>query len=526
MKKIDKKKLKEIYREFSSEIERYIENELKLNYKPVEWLFLDADEFGEYLQGIIFGDIPYWENGREYWIYNKTKYSDIFYLISTGILEVIYNHGNKAIGLIRTDMPFSYQLYVLIHAYIHSVIFENHYITKYYQDAINYYVNMSNKFSQEISDFEKTYGESHIVKLMDILSLLASLSVDFVKNQENNKIIIDLEHAESLIDNYNNDREFKLPKENTEDILFFLYYLGHLPYYIKRLTHIMRIREIYKRSIYRIKYVHEGLCTFYENQIYDKLLPKFYSIIKKYNLTGASELIFTTIQNKHFINYFNNIIALDEKDDKKYLLLDFNNLIYCILNFLNDPYKFGFLYFDYNKHKLFKEINPFSLTDEYLFIFSNADIINYLFKKYIANHLTLKNYNQEIMQYYSCITSDEFKLLPENSAFYDFVDKFIKNFYKQKLLKGYIPKEGYYQNKLFINVVYDNLILKLSEFIKNNNKNEFEICNDKKYNIFFDERLELILDDNLIINTTIYLNNNINKYFPINEIKLIQERQN
>lgn len=527
MKKINKKKLREIYKEFSGEIEKYLENELKLNYKPVEWIFLDENEFGEYLQGIILNDIPYWENGKEYWIYQKTKYTDIFYLISTGILEVIYNHGNKAIGLIRTDMPFSYQLYVLIHAYIHSVVFENHYITKYYQDVINYYVNIADKFSKEILEFEKQYGENYIVKLMDTLSLLATLSLDFVKDS-NNKIIIDLEQTEFIINNYkihgqNENKELKLPVENVEDILFFLYHLGLLPYYVKRLIQIMRIREIYKRSIYRIKYIHEGLCTFYENQIYNKLLPKFYEIIKKHDLI-AEELIFTTIQNKHFSNYFSNIfeIKINENNDT-YLALNFNNLIYNLFYILNDYYKFGYLFFDYNKYKLFKTINPFSITDEYLFILSNADIVNYLFNKHVANYIALKNYNQEVIKFYSCITDDDFKLLPENSAFYNFISDFIKQFYKQKLIKGYIPKEGYYQNKLIINInIEKNNSLKLIDYKNNNFSDIFSICNNENYKINYDSSLELTLQNNIPKFAT-YVNNNIAKYFPIKEVVILSE---
>ncbi|MFZ8855971.1 MAG: hypothetical protein ACO2OX_02105, partial [Candidatus Nanopusillus sp.] len=124
---IRKDALKSILNEIQELVINYID--INLHFPPpkrIEWILCDKSEFREYYNGMLINDIPLYING--YYNYHFDLYSGSFrtYPISWGILEIIYDYGDKCIGLIRTDMPISYQIKTLIHATLHAVLMTHH----------------------------------------------------------------------------------------------------------------------------------------------------------------------------------------------------------------------------------------------------------------------------------------------------------------------------------------------------------------------------------------------------------------
>jgi spore cortex formation protein SpoVR/YcgB (stage V sporulation) len=71
---------------------------------PVEWIIIDNEEISDALMGRIPSDIEFWEDGYIYWQQSLLE-RDWTKNYVIGVLEVIYDMGDYAIGFIIIVMP-------------------------------------------------------------------------------------------------------------------------------------------------------------------------------------------------------------------------------------------------------------------------------------------------------------------------------------------------------------------------------------------------------------------------------------
>ena len=390
---IRKDALKSILNEIQELVINYID--INLHFPPpkrIEWILCDKSEFREYYNGMLINDIPLYING--YYNYHFDLYSGSFrtYPISWGILEIIYDYGDKCIGLIRTDMPISYQIKTLIHATLHAVLMTHHIhhinnrnLIKFYTQNVDLYTDFLEEFEEKLKK-ENFELYKQIDDFYNILIIFGSLSDDFVKDKDN-QYILDLSYIQDFS---------QLPKENG-DILSALYTL-RIGSEIKKIINIFRLREMYSRVIKPIKILHEGFCSYYEEVIYRDLIKNIADIFKKQNIFIDEELIFTPLGEI-------------EKEKIDFILIQNNILYFDIVRFMlyivrlsRNPYLFGFFLIDF-LNKYYKDyFNIFTLYDKNIISYLNDEenimkfILNILEKTHsykIEENNDYKNINKK-----------------------------------------------------------------------------------------------------------------------------------
>jgi hypothetical protein len=392
--------------------------------KKIEWILCDKSEFKEYYNGMLLNDIPLYING--YYNYHFDLHSGSFrtYPISWGILEIIYDYGDKCIGLIRTDMPISYQIKTLIHATLHAILMTHHIhhinnrnLIKYYTQNVDLYTNFLENFEENLKkDNLELYKQ--VDDFYNILIILGSLSDDFLKD-ESGQYILDLSYIED---------PSKLPQLNG-DILSALY-TSRVNNEIKKIINIFRLREMYSRIVKPIKILHEGFCSYYEEIIYRDLIKDITDIFKKQNIFIDEELIFTPLGEI-------------QKEGINFILIRDNNLYFDIVKFMvymikifRNPYLFGFFLIDFLNRYYKDYSNIFTLYDKNIISYLNYEenII-----KFILNVLE-KSHENEITENNDYINidkkkSDFHKLIKQ--IIFDTYGKYIKTLFNMVFYEDY-----------------------------------------------------------------------------------------
>ncbi|MFZ8848355.1 MAG: SpoVR family protein [Minisyncoccia bacterium] len=376
-----------------------------LDFLDIEWIITSNEEMAEDICGVVPNDISYWQDGLNYWEqikYNRRWENPYVY----GVLEVIFDLGNKAIAYVRNDMDFYEQLAVVIHAIAHAHVFKNNYMRKLYLDNIKKYSQNTPIYNKVLSSYEEKYGFELIEAIEDLAFYLAFYTFDFknpeyitepMKNflqyKENEDVIISSEKSSIDLSSF--------PNQNIFDILeFFIEHFPNLPQFIIDVFDIFKQRMLYIKSISKIKFVHEGFASFIENKIYPEIIQYFKTDnLKGYLTSRTQHYIFNSIDTER--NFLINIIKIIT--DKEYFTIDdvkkvqageydagyyslanlFEYLLSIFVTILSDPYIFGYYYFKYQSEKNGEDPLKLSsrISDEDIFNFVNPDFISYIFEQ-------------------------------------------------------------------------------------------------------------------------------------------------
>lgn len=457
---------KQIFDEIKNLIEDYIVKEVG-EFKTVKWILCDKSEFFSYYNGLLPNDIPFYINGYYNYKMSKQSGSSMTLPISWGILETIYDYGDYALGFIRNDMPFSYQIYTMIHAYIHAVIMKNHLHHKINYNIIKYYTDNVDIFSQEIEEFEKEIEKvnnskwnkngnltnilhvSNIIptnkiilnpnRFYDILLILGSLSASLLNN------VLDLSQYESNSLIFN-----EYPPEDTQDILYVIYNIAYSKE-LKRIINIFRLREMYARTISPIKIFHEGLCTYYEEKIYEQVLYKIAEILKKHNINEdvIVKLLYSPIGKEHhsFWRIWSNVATYISTDGGYYKLeIKIILLLLKLFEIIRDPYRIGYLLFDYLfKNTDYNKENIYTLYDKNLISYlASEDFIEYFF-----NTHTIPKHDEPIV-------SETIKQLTRNDKLMELIKNVLFLFFYESHTRAFVPRDGYKDKVLKIVPIKSN----------------------------------------------------------------------
>ncbi len=384
---------------------------------PVEWIILDNEEISDTLMGRIPSDIEFWEDGYAYWqqsLFERDWTKN--YVI--GVLEVIYDMGDYAIGFIRSDMPLAYQVAVVLHAYAHADLFKNHAIKQKFYNAILSYTSSANKYRNILREYEEKYGIDFVESVEDVSEILSEISSSFKTDEiQPNSILykpkekFDPEKKTFVIE------EPEYPSEDEGDILYALMSIPWTAHVIRDIISIFRHRAMYSYPITITKYVHEGWATFWEKALY----------LEAVKYVNAKEFITSNI-----IPRFPHIPKehLEEFDDGHLIYLA--ELLDLIYKTLSDPYVLGYLFFVHKSRKG-EEIFRYSRT---LFDYHIFEMFDFeMFLTLLEESLPFKFYDH----------------IKDNDNIQALI-KFANIFWLQRVYKGYVPKGGINKDIFAINL--------------------------------------------------------------------------
>lgn len=384
---------------------------------PVEWIIIDNEEISDTIMGRIPSDIEFWEDGYAYWQQSLLE-RDWTKNYVFGVLEVIYDMGDYAIGFIRSDMPIAYQVAVILHAYAHADLFKRHVLKQKYYSTVLSYTSSVAKYRKILKNYEEKYGIDFIESIEDVSEILAEISSSF-RVDEIQPVSISYKPREKF------DPEKKAfiieepeyPSEDEGDILYALMSIPWIAQTIKDIISIFRHRAMYSYPITLTKYIHEGWATFWEKALY----------IEAVRYINVKEFITSNIIPRF---PFINKEQLEEYEDGNLIYLaDLINLVYRTLS---DPYILGYLFF-LNKSR--KGENIFSYSQN-LFDYSIFEMFDFdMFITLLEESLPFKFYNH--------IKDDE------NIKT---IIKFANIFWLQRIYKGYVPKGGINKDLFTINL--------------------------------------------------------------------------
>ncbi|MEM2174046.1 MAG: SpoVR family protein [Candidatus Micrarchaeia archaeon] len=371
----------------------------------VEVVIDGNEEIANITSGVIPYDIPYWQDGLNYWMqikYNRKWYQKDSY----GILEVVFDLGKNAICFIRDDMTIGEQLSVLIHALGHAHILNKNSIRFLYENDIIRYVSGSNTFRKLILDLESEYGYKHIEEVMDLAFYLGIMTGQF--EDDNDQIIESAKKylGEGLVSientgDVNNNKKsivLSMPQKTETDLLnFFAEKFPNTPNYVRDIFRIFRSRMLYIRSIEKIKILHEGFATFITHLLFPKIAFELGISSDEVIRARTTHPIFSNIdQELQVLEYILNVLReevqlsgnttfQDILEGKEKIIINLNGLekIYFLLldiflKVINDPYVFGFIYM---KRKHEEGINVIELVEN----ISDAEIKDAVNGEFVAS---------------------------------------------------------------------------------------------------------------------------------------------
>jgi len=374
---------------------------------PVEWIIIDNEEISDALMGRIPSDIEFWEDGYIYWQQSLLE-RDWTKNYVIGVLEVIYDMGDYAIGFIRSDMPIAYQIAVVLHAYAHADLFKNHSLKNKFYNSIISYTSSVNKYRKILKNYEEKYGIDFVESVEDIAEILGEISSSFRTDEIQPSSILyrprekfDVEKKTFIIE------EPEYPTENEGDILYALMSIPWIAQPIRDIISIFRHRAMYSYPITITKYIHEGWATFWEKALYIEAVK--YINVKEF-ITSNIIPRFPYIPKEQLEEYEDgNLIYLAE-------LLD---LLYKTLS---DPYTLGYLFFLYKSRKG-EDIFKFSRN---LFDYDIFEMFNFeMFLTLLEESLPFKFYEH----------------IKENENIKTLI-KFANIFWLQRIYKGFVPRGG------------------------------------------------------------------------------------
>ncbi|MEO0202313.1 MAG: SpoVR family protein [candidate division WOR-3 bacterium] len=384
---------------------------------PVEWIVIDNEEIADVLMGRIPYDVEFWEDGYAYWQQSLLE-RDWTKNYVIGVLEVIYDMGDYAIGFIRSDMPIAYQVAVILHAYAHADLFKNHVLKQKFYNPILSYTSSVSKYRNILRNYEEKYGIDFVESVEDISEILSEISSSFRENEIQPSSILykprekfDPEKKTFIIE------EPEYPSEDEGDILYALMSIPWIAQPIRDIISIFRHRAMYSYPLTLTKYIHEGWSTFWEKTLYIEAVK--YLNVKEF-ITSNLIPRFPYIPKEHL-----------EEFEKGYLIY-LAEIVDILYKTLSDPYALGYLFFLYKSRK-----------GENIFNYSRNLIDYQIFEAFDFGMLLTLLEDSIPLKFYDHIKEDEnIKMLI----------KFSNIFWLQRIYKGYVPRGGISKDLFTINL--------------------------------------------------------------------------
>lgn len=230
----------------------------------------------------------HWSFGKSYvesWKDYKKGRSGLAY-------ELIIN-SNPCINYLMEDNDMMMQMTVMAHAsFGHNTVFKNNYMFKLFTDAegIVDYMQYAKNF---ILQCEEKYGKKEVENLLDSCHALRSHAVDKYKrkakrklSEEQRKLQEKMKHEE-VLNNYNDlwqktvisqDKKKEEAEDTFEPVENILYFVEkHSPKLKSWQREIVRIVRLVSQYFYpqsQCKVIHEGMATFTEYYIVNRLFEK------------------------------------------------------------------------------------------------------------------------------------------------------------------------------------------------------------------------------------------------------------
>jgi hypothetical protein len=401
---------------------------------PVEWISINNDNLSDALQGVIPMDIEYWEDGYM-WFRQQGGRRDWTSESVYGVLEVIYDYGDHAVGFIREDMPLGTQANVVIHAYAHADFMKNHNLKKSYKNVMSSYIASVNQYRRTLSDYESKYGLDFIEGIEDLAACLSDVTNSFRKEdifpttfQIEPKEKFDKENQIFVME------EPDFPSRDEHDILYALMSIPWLSKPIKEILSIFRHRTMYTYPIKRLKVVDEGWASYWDSKLY----------IEAAKYLNISDFLVG--------NPYPKLPSLPFHKDGDFRYIGFSDFMKWLMSVLNDPYNMGFSFWKSKARN--KDINLF----QYAHSITNDELFENFELEDLEHTLNLVLPFEIDMSYFK-----------DNEVMNNIID-FIKKYSLSRMTTSYIPRSGITKKDLQLNMlerpVYEWKFEKSSEPIR------------------------------------------------------------
>jgi|CXWL01.1.fsa_nt_gi hypothetical protein len=386
---------------------------------PVEWIMISNDDLSNSLQGSIPVDIEFWEDGYMYFSQQENERDWTSHKVF-GVLEVIYDYGDHAVGFIREDMPIGTQANVVLHAYAHADFMKNHHLKKNYKNVISSYVNSVNLYRKKLTEYENKYGLDFIECVEDLAESLSGITSNFKKDE-----IFPTNFSEVIkpIEKWDQKKEIFViddpdyPPKDEHDILYSLMSVPWVSEPIKEILSIFRHRKMYTYTIARTKVVDEGWASYWDNILYKKAVKHL------------------GIQDFMLDNPYPKLPPLRYYKEGGTYAITLTDLMIWLSQVLNDPYYMGLSFWNSKSRK--KDINIFkyahSITNNELYEGFNLDDLIFTLNSVLPFTIDIE-------------------YVKDLEVFKD-IEDFIKKYGLSRMYHGYIPKSGIRKKALVINLV-------------------------------------------------------------------------